>query len=160
MRKIGGIIINHVTLIGRLTKEVDLKFTSSGVAMGTFTLAVNRSFKNANDEYEADFILCQIWRKSAENLARFTQKGSRIGIEGRIDTSNFENKEGQRVYVTKVIVNQFHLLEPRTLEEQPQRPQQQSNQQPSHNKYDYPPKANTQIDDGRPIDISEDDLPF
>ncbi len=147
--------MNSVQLIGRLTKEVDLKFTSSGVAMGTFTLAVNRSFKNANDEYEADFILCQIWRKSAENLAQFTQKGSRIGIEGRIDTSNYENKEGQRIYVTKVIVNNFHLLESKG--EAQSQPQHQSTPQ---NKYDYPTQNNTVIDEGRPIDISEDDLPF
>ena len=152
--------MNSVNLVGRLTKEVDLKFTSSGVAMGTFTLAVNRSFKNANDEYEADFILCQIWRKSAENLANYTQKGSRIGIEGRIDTSNYENKEGQRVYVTKVIVNNFHLLDPKSETQNQSQPQYQSNQNTSQNKYDYPPKANTSIDDGRPIDISEDDLPF
>lgn len=110
--------MNTVQLVGRLTKEVDLKFTSSGIAVGTFTLAVNRSFTNQQGEREADFINCVIWRKSAENLANFTRKGSQIGIEGRIQTRNYENQQGQRVYVTEVVVNNFHLLEPRSVTEQ------------------------------------------
>lgn len=134
--------MNTVQLVGRSTKDVDLKSTQSGKAVGTFTLAVNRNFKNAQGEYEADFILCQIWGKSAENLANFTQKGSQIGIEGRIQTRNYENQQGQRVYVTEVVVSNFHLLDPRQNNEQ-------QNQQ-----------SNPFIEDGRPIEVSEDDLPF
>lgn len=110
--------MNSVQLVGRLTKEVDLRFTSSGTAVGSFTLAVNRSFTNQQGEREADFINCVIWRKAAENLASFTRKGSQIGIEGRIQTRNYENQQGQRVYVTEVVVNNFHLLEPRSVTEQ------------------------------------------
>ena len=110
--------MNTVQLVGRLTREVDLRFTSSGIAVGTFTLAVYRNFTNQQGEREADFISCVIWRKAAENLANFTRKGSQIGVEGRIQTRNYENQQGQRVYVTEVVVNNFHLLEPRSVTEQ------------------------------------------
>ena len=105
--------MNNVNLIGRLTKPVDLRYTQSGVAYGMFTLAVNRRFKNQNGERETDFINCAIWKKGAENLANFTQKGSLIGVEGSIQTRNYENQQGQRVYVTEVLVNNFDLLESR-----------------------------------------------
>lgn len=104
-------MINNTTLVGRLTKDVDLRYTSNGTATGTFTLAVNRPFKNANGEQEADFIPCVIWRKNAENFANFTRKGSLVGITGRIQTRNYENKEGVRVYVTEIVVENFTLLE-------------------------------------------------
>lgn len=104
-------MINNTTLVGRLTKDVDLRYTSNGTATGTFTLAVNRPFKNANGEQEADFIQCVIWRKNAENFANFTRKGSLVGITGRIQTRTYDNKEGQRVYVTEVVADNFALLE-------------------------------------------------
>lgn len=189
----GGIVLNTVQLVGRLTKEVDLKFTSSGTAVGSFTIAVNRSFTNQQGDREADFINCVIWRKAAENLASFTRKGSQIGIEGRIQTRNYENQQGQRVYVTEVVVNNFHLLEPRSVTEQ--RPAGESNAPSSggysnnyNNQNSYQNQSNFQntqsnqskapqnnfsfnqdfnqqssspfMEDGRPIDISEDDLPF
>ena len=103
--------MNSVQLIGRLTKDLDLKYTSSGKAVATGTLAVNRRFKNASGESEADFIQIQIWDKSAENLANFTRKGSQVGVNGRIQTRNYENKEGARVYVTEIVVENFTLLE-------------------------------------------------
>lgn len=121
--------MNTVQLVGRLTKEVDLKFTNSGIAVGTFTLAVNRSFTNQQGEREADFITCVIWRKAAENLANFTRKGSQIGVEGRIQTRNYENQQGQRVYVTEVVVSNFHLLEPRSVTEQRPKGSDNSNSQ-------------------------------
>lgn len=105
--------MNNVNLIGRLTKPVDLRYTQSGVAYGSFTIAVNRIFKNQNGEREADFINCVIWKKSAENLANFTQKGSLIGVSGAIQTRNYDNQQGQRVYVTEVLVENFDLLESR-----------------------------------------------
>ena len=104
-------MINNVTLVGRLTKDADLRYTSDGTATATFSLAVNRPFKSANGEREADFINCVIWRKSAENFANLTRKGSLVGITGRIQTRNYENKEGQRVYVTEVVAENFALLE-------------------------------------------------
>ncbi|WP_395318934.1 single-stranded DNA-binding protein [Fructilactobacillus frigidiflavus] len=106
-------MINTVVLTGRLTKDVDLKYTQSGTAVGQFNLAVNRSFKSSNGEQEADFVNCVIWRKPAETLANFVHKGTLIGVEGRIQTRNYENNQGQRVYVTEVVVSQFTFLEPR-----------------------------------------------
>lgn len=105
-------MINRAVLTGRLTRDVELRYTPSG-AVGSFTLAVDRNFKNANNERESDFINCVIWRKSAENFANFTHKGSLVGIDGRIQTRNYENKQGQRVYVTEIVVDDFALLEPR-----------------------------------------------
>ena len=110
--------MNSVQLIGRLTKDLDLKYTPSGKAVATGTLAVNRRFKNAQGESEADFINIQIWDKSAENLANFTRKWSQIGVNGRIQTRNYENKEGARVYVTEVVADNFTLLEPKQTTEQ------------------------------------------
>lgn len=107
-------MINRVVLIGRLTKDLELRYTQSGVAVARFNLAVNRQFKDKQTgQREADFISCQIWRQGAENLANYTHKGSLIGVEGHITTSNYENKEGQRVYRTDVTVENFSLLEPR-----------------------------------------------
>ncbi|WP_338354488.1 single-stranded DNA-binding protein, partial [Fructobacillus tropaeoli] len=104
-------MINRVVLIGRMTKDVELRYTQSGVAVGSFSLAVNRPFKNSDGEREADFINAVIWRKSAENLANFTGKGAQVAIEGRLQTRNYENNQGQRVYVTEVVVDNFSLLE-------------------------------------------------
>ena len=104
-------MINNVVLVGRLTRDVDLRYTSNGTAYASFTLAVDRDFKNQNGERETDFINCAMWRKPAENLANYTKKGSLIGIEGRIQTRNYDNQQGQRVYVTEVLAERFHFLE-------------------------------------------------
>ena len=88
--------MNTVQLVGRLTKDVDLKFTQTGEAVANFTIAVNRNFTNQQGEREADFINCVIWRKSAENLANFTRKGSLIGLDGRLQTRSYDNQQGQR----------------------------------------------------------------
>ena len=106
-------MINNVALVGRLTKDVELKYTPANQAVAQFTLAVNRTFKNANGERESDFINCVIWRKSAENFANFAKKGALIGITGRIQTRNYENAQGQRVYITEVIAENFQMLESR-----------------------------------------------
>ena len=104
-------MINNVTVVGRLTRAVDLRYTSNGTAYASFTLATDRDFKNQNGERETDFINCVMWRKPAENLANYTKKGSLIGIEGRIQTRNYDNQQGQRVYVTEVLAERFHFLE-------------------------------------------------
>lgn len=106
-------MINNVVLVGRLTRNVDLRYTSNGTAYASFTVAVERNFKNQNGEKETDFINCAMWRKAAENFANFTHKGSQVGIEGRIQTRNYENQQGQKVYVTEVLAENFSLLEPR-----------------------------------------------
>ncbi|MHC8464517.1 single-stranded DNA-binding protein [Weissella tructae] len=174
-------MINRVVLVGRLTRDTELRFTTSGAAVGTFSLAVNRQFTNANGEREADFINCVIWRKAAENFANFTGKGSQVAVEGRLQTRNYENQQGQRVYVTEVVVDNFSLLESRAESEQRRQsqggaPQAQQNNgnvfsQPSqqngtgaqnqggHNPFESP-KNNDPFGSGQEIDISDDDLPF
>ena len=104
-------MINNTVLVGRIVRDAELRYTPSNQAVATFTLAVNRDFKNQNGEREADFINCVIWRQQAENLANWAKKGALIGITGRIQTRNYENQQGQRVYVTEVIANDFQLLE-------------------------------------------------
>lgn len=111
-------MINNVVLVGRLTRDVELRYTQSGTAVASFSLAIDRQFKNAQGERETDFINCVMWRKAAENFAQFTRKGSLVGIEGSIQTRNYENQQGQRVYVTEVLANNFSLLEPRSVTEQ------------------------------------------
>src|SRR5690625_4463559 len=113
-------MINTVTLIGRLTRDPDLRHTPSGVAVASFNLAVNRSWKNQNGEYETDFINCVAWRKQAENLASFMKKGNHSGVVGRIQIRNYENNEGKRVYVTEVVAEQVVFLESRKSHQQQQ----------------------------------------
>ena len=146
-------MINNITLVGRLTKESDLRYTSDGTATATFSLAVNRPFKSANGEREADFINCVIWRKNAENFANFTRKGSLVGITGRIQTRNYENKEGQRVYVTEVVAENFALLESKK-DGASNGQTGQSNNRSSHQPSD-PFNSHSE-----PYSINSDDLPF
>ena len=146
-------MINNSTLVGRLTKDADLRYTSDGTATATFSLAVNRPFKSASGEREADFINCVIWRKNAENFANFTRKGSLVGITGRIQTRNYENKEGQRVYVTEVVAENFALLESKK-DGASNGQTGQSNNRSSHQSND-PFNSHSE-----PYSINSDDLPF
>ncbi|MDR0899327.1 MAG: single-stranded DNA-binding protein [Lactobacillaceae bacterium] len=106
-------MINRVVLVGRLTRDVELRYTGNGDAVGSFTVAVERNFTNSAGEREADFISAVIWRKAAENFANFTSKGSMVAIEGSLRTRNYQNNQGQTVYVTEVNVDNFSLLETR-----------------------------------------------
>lgn len=132
-------MLNNVSLVGRLTKDVDLRYTQSNVAVATFTLAVNRTFKSENGEREADFINCVMWRKQAENLANWAKKGALIGITGRIQTRTYDNQQGQRVYVTEVVAENFQTLEKR------------DNSANNDSLYNQAPNV---------PDVSDDDLPF
>lgn len=105
--------MNNANLVGRLTRPVDLRYTQTGIAYGSFTIAVSRKYKNKDGEREADFINCVIWKKGAELLANYTQKGSLIGVSGPIQTRSYDNQQGQRVYVTEVLVENFDFLESR-----------------------------------------------
>lgn len=113
-------MINRAVLTGRLTRDPELRYTTSGTAVVSFTLAVDRQFRNQNGDRDADFVNCVIWRKSAENFSNFTHKGSLVGVEGRIQTRNYENQQGVRVYVTEVVVENFSLLESRAESERHQ----------------------------------------
>lgn len=127
-------MINNVVLVGRLTKDAELRYTQSGAAVASFTLAVNRRFKSEGQP-EADFINCVIWNKSAETLANHTGKGSQIGIEGRIQTRTYEDAEGKTRYVTEVVAENFSFLESKREESTPE---------PQPQKKPYPPKGNYQ----------------
>lgn len=142
-------MLNSTCLVGRLTKNVELKYTPSNQAVATFTLAVNRNFKSQNGKREADFINCVIWRQQAENLASWAKKGALIGITGRIQTRSYKNQQGQRVYVTEVVADSFQLLESRKDREAGH---SQGYSQPDFGRHE-PMNAN-------PMDISDDDLPF
>ena len=144
-------MINQTTLVGRLTNDVNLRYTPSNVAVATFTLAVNRAFKNENGDREADFINCVMWRQQAENLVNWAKKGALIGVTGRIQTRSYDNQQGQRVYVTEVVAEQFQLLESRNSQGQSQNQTRPTQQQAP----DFSRSENT-----NPLDISDDDLPF
>ncbi len=133
-------MINRTVLVGRLTKDVDLKYTPSGVAVARFTLAVNRAFNNAAGEKEADFIQVQVWRKPAENTANFLKKGSLAGVEGRIQTGSYEGTDGKRVYTTEVVADSVQFLEPKGK--------------------DSSPGPTTHENPSPPMEVSDDDLPF
>lgn len=158
-------MINNAVLVGRLTADPDLRYTPNGVATATFTLAVNRNFKNTNGEREADFINCVIWRKQAENLANFAKKGSQIGITGRIQTRNYENQQGQRVYVTEVVADQFQMIESRNQGGNNQDTGVSNNQTNNYTRNNQNATQRTVGGNNDPfggssIDISDDDLPF
>lgn len=163
-------MINQVVLVGRLTKDADLRYTSGGQAVATFNLAVNRNFTNQSGEREADFVNCVIWRKPAETLANYAKKGTLLGVVGRIQTRNYENQQGQRVYVTEVVCDNFQLLESRNANEQRQNTENfnNQNQQSSQAQQSTMPgfgnfgnQTNTDpFGQSSQIDISDDDLPF
>ncbi|MCT3214502.1 single-stranded DNA-binding protein [Lactiplantibacillus plantarum] len=164
-------MINRTVLVGHLTRDPELRYTNGGAAVATFTIAVNRPFTNQNGEREADFISCVIWRKAAENFANFTSKGSLVGLDGRIQTRNYENQQGVRVYVTELVVENFSLLESKA---EADKRKEESNRYSSH------PQSQTNADsqsasqagdtvsaandpfanNGNQVDISDDDLPF
>lgn len=150
-------MINNVVLVGRLTRDPELRHTPQNQAVATFGLAVNRQFKNANGEREADFINCVIWRQQAENLANFAKKGALIGITGRIQTRNYENQQGQKVYVTEVVADTFQMLESNKSQgEQSNKPQAQNKKPQAPDPFKAP--AADPFAGG--TEISDDQLPF
>ncbi|HHW6773980.1 TPA: single-stranded DNA-binding protein [Staphylococcus aureus] len=141
-------MLNRVVLVGRLTKDPEFRTTPNGVNVGTFTLAVNRTFTNAQGEREADFINVVVFKKQAENVKNYLSKGSLAGVDGRLQTRNYENKDGQRVFVTEVVADSVQFLEPKN-----------NNQQQKNN---YQQQRQTQTGNN-PFDNTEEDfsdLPF
>jgi single-strand DNA-binding protein len=171
------LMMNRVVLVGRLTKDPELRITPSGVPVASFTLAVNRTFTNAQGEREADFINCVIWRKPAENVANFLKKGSLAGVDGRLQTRSYDGQDGKRVYVTEVLAESVQFLEPRSASgnsgeggySNPPREQRPS-YGGGNNYQNQPPRSNNQgystdldkdpFANSGQIDISDDDLPF
>ena len=156
-------MINNVVLVGRLTKDPDLRYTSSGTGVATFTLAVNRNFTSADGNREADFINCVIWRKPAETLANYAKKGVLIGVTGRIQTRSYENQQGQKVYVTEVIADNFQMLESKKADSSKNtQGSGVSNSPTTNNANAHQNRNNVQSDpfSNSSIDIDDNSLPF
>jgi len=135
--------MNNVVLIGRLVRDPDMRYTASGTAVTTFTLAVDRPFSNNKGEKEADFIPVVVWRQLAEACANNLTKGRMVAVQGRIQTRNYENTEGRKVYVTEVVADVVRFLE-------------RAEKHQSSGGGNGDPFA----DDGKPIEINDEDLPF
>lgn len=153
--------MNKVILIGRLTRDPELRYTSSNVATASFSVAVDRNFTNQNGEREADFINIVVWRKQAENCKNYLTKGSQVAIEGRIQTRNYDGQDGKKVYVTEVVADNVQFLGSKGSSSQ----SINDNTTP----YDFaqePAKETTDVssdpfaDFGSSIEISDDELPF
>lgn len=106
-------MINKAVLVGRLVRDPEYRTTPSGVQVATFTLAVNRTFTNQQGEREADFINCVVFRKTAENVNQYLSKGKLAGVDGRLQSRSYDNKEGQKVFVTEVVCDNVQFLEPK-----------------------------------------------
>ena len=158
--------MNKVCLVGRLTKDPELRNTTTGRGVCQFSIAVNRTFTNQNGQREADFINCVVWDKQAENLAKYMHKGSLISVDGRIQTRNYDDKDGKRVYVTEILANNISFLDSKN----------SSNNGGSFNNLPEPP-VQEQLDNtpevetvsvekdpfeafGDSIEVSDNDLPF
>ena len=146
--------MNTVNLIGNLTRDPELRYSQSGTAVASCNIAVQRRFKNQNGDYESDFINIKAFSKTAELLAEHFRKGSKLGITGNIQTGSYENKQGQKVYTTDVVVENLTFVERKNSDSSGFNSNQtnysQNNQSPS----------NSSSFSGSSIDISDDDLPF
>lgn len=154
-------MINNVVLVGRLTKDPEIKYTASGIAYSRFTLAVNRAFKSG-DERKADFISCVAWKKQAENLANFMRKGGQIGVCGRIQTDSYVDGDNKRIYTTDIVADSIQFLESRGANSENAPPPSKAAQYQEPQYYNQRPSAPQQQPSNRSGDlaVSEDDLPF
>ena len=138
--------MNKVCLIGRITKDPEIRYTANNVAVATFSLAINRTYKNADGEYEADFINCVAFRNTADLLGKYVYKGDQLGIEGHIQTRNYDDKDGKKVYVTEIVVDSLDFL--------------QNKREEKNEPVVETPTVDPYKDFGEAIEISDDDLPF
>lgn len=140
-------MINRVILVGRITKDPEIKYTESNIAFCNFDLAVTRTFTNAQGEKETDFIKCVVWRNQSENMAKFVSKGSLIGCEGRIATRNYQDQNGQTKYITEVVCDSIQFLDTK----------------PSNNGGKIETSqgpVNEPIEESKGLDITDSELPF
>jgi single-strand DNA-binding protein len=155
-------MLNRVVLVGRLTRDPELRYTPGGDAVCNFTIAVNRPFTNQQGERQADFINCVVWRRPAETLAQHMKKGSLIGVDGRIQTRSFEGQDGKMVYITEVVAESVQFLESKNGNggaNGGDNGQGNTNTSGGGQNASNPPK-NDFGNDAEPIDINDDDLPF
>ena len=153
-------MINRVCCVGRLTKDPELRRTNSGAAVTSFTLALNRNYNSA-DGIQADYIPCVVWNRVAENVEKYCSKGSLVGVEGRLRSRNYDNAQGQKVYVVEVVCDSVQFLETRAARERAQ-------QQPQVNQNDFYSGGEMKTVDlekdfdnsFNSFDIMEDDIQF
>jgi len=161
--------MNKVILIGRLTKDPELRYTNANRAVTQITVAINRTFTNQNGEREADFINVNVWDKQAENVSKYLSKGRLVAVEGRIQTRNYENNEGKRVYVTEVVASNVQFLESKGSQNAVSN--QDFNPFDNNMTEDFSNKENKDVvtvdvdndpfeNFGQSVDLSDDDLPF
>lgn len=157
-------MINSVVLVGRLTKDVEVRKTTSGLSVAQFTVACNRRFsRGENSQQQADFINCVAWRQTADFLSSYAKKGNLVGVEGRLQTRTYDDKDGKRVYVTEVVCDNVQLLESRQAREG-----YDSNRTPSYTSAPANPSSQSiepknlfdDLGTDDSFEISSDDLPF
>ena len=149
--------MNKVVLIGRLTRDVELRYTESQTPVATFTLAVNRNYTNQSGEKEADFINIVVWRKPAENCKNYLSKGSQVAIEGRMQTRNYDDKDGKKVYITEVIAESVEFLNTKTSENVNKAPVEKTDGEILR---DVVNDVDPYADFGKSIEITDKELPF
>lgn len=160
-------MLNRVVLVGRMTRDPELRRTASGAAVTSFTLALNRNYNSA-DGITADYIPCVVWNKSAENVEKYCSKGSLVGVEGRLRSRTYDNAQGQKVYVVEVVCDSVQFLETKAARERNQTSQgyqqPQQMQQPQQNNDFYDMKTvelEKEFDNSdNTFDIMEDDIQF
>ena len=150
-------MINRAVIIGRLTREIELRKTQNGLSVASFTVAVNRPKRKDQAEGEADFINCVAWRHIAEYIATFGCKGSLVSVQGSIQTRNYEDADGKTVYVTEVLANQVSILSGGRDKRQEN---QVNNSLYGQHQNQYQTQDFEQFSDGLTVDLNSDDLPF
>jgi len=152
--------MNNVSLVGRITKDPELRTTGSGNVTTTITVAINRRFTNQAGEREADFIQCVVWNKQAENVCKYVAKGSLVGVNGRIQTRNYDDKDGKKVYVTEVVAENVTFLDSKN-----KGSNEYAQEEPNNFVDDTPVETSDVSEDpfkdfGSEVVLSDDDLPF
>lgn len=159
--------MNKVFLIGRLVRDPELRYTGSNIAVATFSLAVNRNFAGANGERETDFINIVVWRKQAENVKNYLNQGSQVAIDGRIQTRNYDDQNGQKRYITEVVADNVQFLDTKATRDQ--RVTSSNSSSSGASPYDFAPEMDVPTSDlkddpfkdfGEEIKIEDNDLPF
>jgi single-strand DNA-binding protein len=160
--------MNKVILIGRLTRDPELRYTAGNLPVARFSIAVNRPFTNQQGEREADFINIVVWRKQAENCKNFLTQGSQVAVEGRIQTSSYDGEDGKKRYVTEVVADNVQFLDTRSRGEG-NAPRANNNSEQADQPFDFSKEVDVKTTDinndpfadfGSSIEISDDELPF
>ena len=139
-------MLNRVVLVGRMTRDPELRRTANGTPVASFTLAMNRNFSSQNGERQADFIPCVVWNKAAQNTAKYCSKGSLVGVDGRLQSRSYQNQDGRRVSVIEVICDSVQFLETRAMSSQ------------RNTMMDQMPQTSNQFDDSSFYDVRNNDM--